>query len=277
MPDLNKLPVPKYDASYPYHADYDNIPLEVLKVRDEIMNGELDTHGKILREANGNQGTLSNRLNQSIEEDGSLKSEAVDACLHNIAEHTNGSRTVDEDELAYYTDTLDYAAVTNPVSFVRMLEAERDKLALIADEATNLSIQVETPSNIVLFDEGVVHLAPSEGIKWEITAPNVVKAVLGISVEFAHRHFYDLEPVTEDYINFTVTSVSTPFVEDSLRVYVNGVRLSSETAIYAPGNLVSDDWSLLIFTPDHEDGSFSLNTAITSEDVIRIDFDVALT
>lgn len=276
MPDLNKLPVPRYDPGHPYHADYDNLPLDVLKLRDEIMNGELGTHGQILREANGNQGTLSNRLNQSIDGDGSLKTEAVDAALHNIAEHTDGSKTVGTDELSYYVDSLGYSSVSNPVPFVRMLQSEREKLALIASEATNLSIEVETPSNIVLFEDGIVHFAPSTGITWEVSEGNVIQAVLGVSTEFAHRHFYDLEPLTDDYIEFTVTSVNTPYVEDSLRVYVNGVRLSSEIEIYTPGNLVSDDWVLLKFTPDHENGAFSLNAAITSEDIIRIDFDVAL-
>lgn len=277
MPDLTKLPVPQHTGGQPYHAHYDNIPLEVLADRDYVINGEVDYQSQVLKDAAGTQGNVANRLNQSIEENGDLKTAAVDEALHNVAEHTDGSRTVDTDELEYYVDTLGYAAVTNPVSFVRMLESERDKLALIADEATDLMIQVETPSNITLFDEGTIEFAPSASIHWEITAPNVVKPVLTISTDFAHRHYYDIGLEnglsTEDYITF---DTPTPFVEGSLRVYINGIRLSSEIEVYYPSNPVAT-WTLIQFTPDFEAGTFELSTEITEDDIIRVDYEISLT
>lgn len=275
MPDLNKLPVPQYTGNMPYHWEYDNIPINSLAVRDEIINSEVDTHDQILRDANGTQGTLANRLNQSINQDGTLMESAVDHAMHNIAYHTDGSIQVSDSELAQYTTTLGYSSVTNPVAFVRMLQAERDKLALIAPEATNMPIQVETPSNIVLFEQGPIHFAPSDSIQWQVVAPNVVKAVLGVSIEFAHRHYYDIEPITSDYQNFQVTSTNTPYIDGSLRVTINGMRLSSEFAVYVPSN-PPGTWTLTQFTPSPTTGTFTLSRKIASTDIITIDFDVAL-
>ena len=282
MPDLSKLPVPKYDPLHPYHWEYDNIPIENLALRDELINGELEQHAKILRDSSGNQGTLDNRLNQFINQDGSLKSSAIDEAAHNIAEHSDGSKTVDVSELDYYNNTLDYPDVVNPVPFVRMLEAERDKLSRIADEATKITFEVETPSNVLVIEEGPIALGTSAGIQWDITAPVppstavTLTPVLTIPIDFAHRHYYDLEPITTDYLNFKVTSVNTPYIEGSLRVYINGIKITTDYQVYVPGNLITDDWSLQSFTPDHAAGTFELYAAITSDDIIRIDFDIAL-
>jgi len=283
MPDLSQLPVPLYSADQPYHWEYDNLPLKTLADRDLIINAEVDVQGAVLRETAGTQGTLANRLAQSIDEDGNLLPDAVDQAAHNIAEHTDGTKSVSGPELADYI-ALGFPTLTNPVGFVRMLASERDKLALIADEATNLMMSVETISNIVLFEEGTVEFVSSESVNWEVEAPNKVKAVLTISTEFAHRHYYDLTPimlptndlVPIDYKLFKVTSTSTPYIEDSLRVYVNGVRLNRNYSVYYPSNPIST-WSLNAFTADAANGLFTLSNPITDEDIIQIDFDEALT
>lgn len=283
MPDLSQLPVPQYAAGQPYHWEYDNLPLKTLADRDELINGELDNVSKILRDCNGTQGTLANRLAQSIDEDGNLIPAAIDESLHNIAEHADGSKTVTGPELANYV-ALGFPSLTNPVPFVRMLLAERDKLALIADEATNMTIQVETISNIVLFEEGPVEFAESDSIQWEVVTPSKIKANLKVSTAFAHRHFYDLTPVmvpTSDPVPvlnklFKVTSMATPYIEDSLRVYINGVRLNKNYSVYYPSNPIAT-WTLNRFTADHLNGKFTLDSPILDEDIIQIDFDESLT
>lgn len=275
MADLEKFPVPLYNPLHPYHWEYDNLPLKVLMDRDEAINNQLEYVSGIVRDANGTQGTLSNRLDQSIDADGSLKDAAVDDVDHNVANHRDGSRTLDSDEIESI-ESLGYT-VTNPVPFVRMLEAERDKLALIASEATNMTVHVETPSNVVMFTQGPIVLVSSLTATWEVAAENEVKLNLAFPVEAAHRHYFDLEPVTSDYQNYEVTSVATPFMEDSLRVYINGIRLSASAEIYVPGALVTDTWTLNSYTPDHEAGTFELENAVTEDDIVRIDFDVALT
>lgn len=273
MPELDIYPVPLYEPQSPYHWEYDNLPLKALKLRDEVINGQVDINTLSLAEAAGNQGSVSNRLNQSIEENGDLKTSAIDEALHNIAEHEDGSKTLTAGEISDYA-TKGYV-VSNPVPFVRMISAERDKLSLIADEATNMSIQVETPSTVVLYTEGPITFKGSASVTWEVTGSDI-KANMAFPIEAAHRHYYDLEPITTDYLNFQVTSVSTPYVEGSLRVYVNGVRLSSEAAIYVPSSDISAAWTANMFSADQDAGTFFLQNAITSSDVIRIDFDIAL-
>lgn len=275
MAELEKYPVPLYDPNHPYFWTYDNLPLETLKIRDEVINGEVENIAATIRDANGTQGTVANRLNQSINPDGSLKDEAIDEALHSIAEHLDASKELTTEELETI-ESLGYV-VSNPVAYVRMLEVERAKLSLIADEATNMTIQVETPSNTVLFEQGPISFAFSDSVTWEVSSGNVVKANLSFPIEAAHRHYYDLEPVTTDYQTYKVTSVSTPYIEGTLRVFINGVRLSEGADIYIPGNLISDSWTLNSFTADPTAGTFELGEAITEEDIIRIDFDIALT
>lgn len=273
MADLNQFPVPLYDPLHPYHWEYDNLPLQTLIRRDEIINDEIERASQILRDTAGNQGTLANRLNQSIAEDGSLKSSAIDSALHNIAEHVDGSKELTADEIDDLA-SLGYI-VSNPVPFVRMTEAERDKLSLIASEATNLSIEVETPSTTVLFEDGTATLTGSSSVTWSVDSGKI-QAILSFPLDAAHRHYYGLAPVTDDYENYKVTSVSTPYIEDSLRVYINGVRINSDTEIYVPGNLVDNVWTLNKFTPDATGGTFVLSNAITEDDDIRVDFDILL-
>jgi len=283
MPDLSQLPVPQYNADQPYHWEYDNLPLKTLADRDLIINLEVDVLAAILRDTAGTQGTLSNRLAQSIDEDGNLIPNAIDQAAHNIAEHTDGTKSVSGPELADYI-ALGFPTLTNPVAFVRMLASERDKLALIANEATNLMMSVETISNIVLFEEGTIELVSSSSVNWEVEAPNKVKAVLAVSTDFAHRHYYDLTPImipTDDPTPienklFQVTSLATEYIEDSLRVYINGVRLNRNTSVYYPSNPIST-WSLNSFTTNAAQGRFTLTNPIADEDIIQIDFDQAVT
>ena len=265
MPDLNKMPVPKYSADQPYHWEYDNLPLQALEDRDVAINNAVDQQTQILVDAAGTQGNIANRLDQSIDDDGNLKSSAIEEAMHNVAKHSDGTTNVDSEELDFYITTLGYSTMVNPVPFVRMLEAERGKLALVAEEATNLKIQVCTENqglestctaenNVNLFDDGTLKLRPSDSIHWEFESPNIIRPVLSASLEFAHRHYYDITPISQSdeptetelyYKVFDVTSTNTAYTLGSLRVYLNGVRLSSELEVYYPS---ATDQSTLNFS-----------------------------
>jgi hypothetical protein len=278
MPDLNKMPVPKYSADQPYHWEYDNLPLQALEDRDVAINNAVDQQTQILVDAAGTQGNIANRLDQSIDDDGNLKSLAIDDAMHNIAKHSDGTTTVDSEDLDFYITTLGYSAMVNPVSFVRMLEAERGKLALIAEEATNLKIQVCTENqgldstctaenSVNLFDDGTLKLRPSDSIHWEFESPNIIRPVLSASLEFAHRHYYDITPISLTdffegdiailYKSFSVTSTNTAYTPGSLRVYLNGVRLSSDLEVYYPP---AGDQSTLNFSKNPEIYPSSVDT-----------------
>lgn len=210
-----------------------------------------------IRDAIGTQGSVSNRLNQSINSDGSLKSSAIDEALHSIEDHA---------------DTLNY---------VRMTKYQSDKLDLISEDATNLSIQIDVDgSSVILFDGGVIELQASSSVVPVITAPNILTFELGFPVAAAHRHFYGSTPVDvnlmdPDYINYTVDSTPSPFVDGSLRVYVNGVRVFEDIEVYAPGPLADDPWTLLSFVSNSVNGEFALSSAISEDDVIKIDYDIS--
>lgn len=258
MPNLDNIPVPLYQPEDPYHYEYDNKPIEGLIERVARVNDAVDINSNILRGSIGSAGTLSNRLAQSLEDSGELKVEAVDSVMHHIANHTDGD------------------------GYVRMTDDERDKLSLIASEATNLVIDIEVISNTVTIDEGVLTFAPSDSVTWRYTNSKLY-ADMAFPVEAAHEHHYDITPVaqnliTPDYKNYKTTSVNTPYVSGSLRVYVNGVRVPKDPdEVYIPGSTPSESWVQNSVVEDDPDvGEFSLTTAITSSDLIKIDFDQSL-
>ena len=80
---------------------------------------------------------------------------------------------------------------------------------------------------------------------------------------------------TPDYINYKTTSSPVAFVEGSLRVCVNGIRLSEndEVYVYQASTGPTGSWTLTSFTGDESTGTFALNRALHSSDLITIDFD----
>jgi hypothetical protein len=286
MPDLGALPVPRYQPAQPYHYEYDNVPLKTLEDRDNLINAAVDRHETIFEDCAGTQGTLANRLNQFVDPNGDLNPNAISEALHNIAFHSDGSKTVSDgglnpldNDLAAY-QALGFPSLTNPVSFVRMIAAERAKLSNMADGATNLVIDVNvvppsiiptfipsmTPSytTITFGDVGgsmpLMTLTESDSIAWTYESPNKIRPELKVSTAFAHRHFYNLTPILVSGTTYKVTSVSTPYIADSLRIFVNGFRLT-----------ISE------YTESPTLGTFTLTTALGGGDIMRIDFDQSLT
>lgn len=245
MPEIELIPLNKYQPLDPYHHEFDNLPVDALATRLSLVNLQVDNDADILRESIGTAGTLSNRLNQSINANGSLKTTAIDDAIHSVAEHTD----------------------TN--TYVRMLKTERDKLSLVDAEATNLSVEVETISTTEEYPDAAntISIGPSPTITWRLDGA-VLKADTVAPLSNHHIHLYDIEPVTTDDLNFTTTTVSTPYTSGSLRVYVNGLRL-------IVGGPAIGGFYFTETTPTS--GTFKLNTALGSSDIIRIDFNQPLT
>lgn len=262
MPNINLIPVPSYQPLTPYHHLADQAPIDALTTRIDIVNAQVDIDADTLRNSIGTCGSLDNRLNQSINEDGSLKSTAIDSALHQISEHLDGN------------------------GFVRMTIGERTKLSLIADEATNFGVQVNTVSGIIAFNQGFLEIEPSDTISWRYENGSIY-ADNDFPTAVRHLHYYNVNPVptnliTPNYINYYTTSIATPYKEGSLRVFVNGVRLSSNATVdvpifdgteYIPTSYsFSEDTSVVdgVVTT----GLFSLSDAIDDTITIFIDFDV---
>lgn len=274
MPRIELITVPLYNPNDPYHWHFDNLPLQNLMRRQNLINLALDDLITQTRDAIGTQGSFANRLNQSIAPDGSLKKTAVNDTMHDMGNHSDDTWG-DPDEYALWLENR------NP-PFVRMEKAESDKLANIDSNATNFSVQVQRDSegdDVVDFTSGFLKFLPSSSVTWEIESPNKLKAHLGFPVESAHQHFYNQIPVnfsslSPDLRHFKVNTTSTSFVEGSLRIFVNGFKLIPNHVIYVPGALVNDPWSLLTYTADHDQGTFLLSAALSEEDVISIDYDI---
>lgn len=248
MPNIELIPVELFENLDPYHYLLDNRPISALVERVDAVNSSVDNATSILDASVGSAGSLSARLDQSINDDGSLKTAAVDEALHSIEEHE---------------DTDDY---------VRMTSAERSKLAGVASSSTSLIASVGTgPTGgvTIVFDNETMYLGHSDTIAFRNDAGVLRLDYKGTNIV----HHYGVEPTTEDDENFVVEE----FVSGTLRVYVNGVRIpESPTSVYYPvfsGGEVSE-WVSLNFTEDSsEGGEFSTSVALDSSDVIFCDFD----
>lgn len=270
MPNISKITDVLYEGDQPYHVHYDNLPLKNILTRIDLVNAQVDINSDILRGACGTVGTLSNRLSVAIKDDGKLNSSAVDECLHNIGAHEDGSY--------------------DGVEYVRMTQSERDKLLNIQPGSNNLEIEVEdsisseTQVDHIIIYNGNIKLRSSDTIAFQFIAPDTIRAHSKYTPEAAHVHNYQITPAhttaNPDYQNYKTTSVNTAFKEGSLRVYVNGFRLNSSTAVkvlVGDNPLVSESWKdLYIQSQSNTAGTFSLNAAIGTDSVILIDFDQSL-
>lgn len=259
MPRIGLITPVYHSSLHPYHVDYDNLPLRNIIERQNLINNALDNVEEIIQAAQGTQGSVDNRISQSLDEDGNLRTDAIDESLHNIGAHEDGQY-----------DGIDY---------VRMKADERAKLEEISDDATALRITFETLSTTVEFEDDTIIFQDTDTISWTVEAPNVVKANTAFPNSAAHEHHYDIVPdhQTPSTPNYTNYEAPVVFIEGSLRVYVNGIRIpeasSGSTYVYNAATGPSGSWALTNFTATPSTGEFVLNRALSSSDVILIDFD----
>lgn len=262
MPNINSIPEVLYEPNQPYHYYYDNLPLRNILTRIGLVNIQVETNTDIIRGAAGTAGTIDARLNVSLDGDGTLKTEAVDGAVHGIGHHSDGD------------------------GYVRMTEDERAKLDLVQSEANRLAVEVEdsypTVGDTVTISDGVVRLRGSSSVLLDFQAPDIVRFHSAFPPDTAHRHHYSLVPAHQtsppNFKNFKTTSLGTPYMEGSLRVYVNGSRLydaSTPVPVYGSGSSSSSISFVQnsIAEESHMNGTFSLTLALSEQDVVRIDFD----
>lgn len=278
--------VPLYRPNDPYHYDFDNKPIKSLVERDNIILGALNALKAIVDASGGNLGDLVTRLNQSIDPNGNLKPSAVDEANHNIANHIDGRKQISQQEIDYYT-SLGYIVTNNP-KFVRILEEERAKLSLISEEANNLNVSI-TPEGMPkqLIDNGEINFQSSDTINVSIEDNNVVRFHSKFPVNVAHQHYYQVEPVTSNRIDYSINGVAS-FKQGSLRVYVNGHRIEqcssdcqNKSFSYYPsftlnGSTVVVEWNKLYYEEKHSSADFSFSTAVKTTDRVLVDYDIVL-
>ena len=280
MPDISSISIPRYKASDPYYYAYDNKPLDAIEQIISLINTQTDLNTQAILESGGSY-TLSQRLNISLYDNGDLKQSAINNALHNIGHHTDGTYTVSSSELTAYQSN--YPSVANPVPFVRMLQAERDRLETVDDNANHLEIDVEdnNSSTTVTYSTGTITLKPSSTVVWNVGGiyPNQeISAEVTTSLTNSHEHYENTVPLsyslTPDYKTYLVNGPA--FMTGSLKIYINGVRIfPSPNSTYAPSSDPSLPWGLNSYTEDGNTG-FTLTNAITQDDIIIVDFTVAL-
>lgn len=260
MPNISLIPVPLYQPLDPYQHVVDNRPILGLIERITAVNSQVDNNTANLYSAAGTAGSMFNRLDQSLEPSGALKVEAIDLANHSIEAHV---------------DTAD---------FVRMTILERAKLSLIAPEATSLNVVVSTISGAILYDNSTLTFGGSDTIQW-VYQDGRITAQTDFPAAVRHIHYYGLVPVDQNIVtpndqDFYVTSLATAYQEDSLRVYINGVRLDQNGTVYVPTGMPGTvTYVAMTYTEDPATGGivttggFSLSTPLPSGATIVIDFD----
>lgn len=267
MPQINSIPEVLYQPNQPYHYIYDNLPLKNILTRISLVNVQVDTNSDVLRGASGSAGSLSNRLDTSLSENGSLRPSAINEAMHGIGHHTDGEGP-------------------DGIEYVRMTKAERNKLAAVANEANNFSIEIEdsvpTIGSLVTIpydNNETLKLRNSATIFFDFTAPNILRAHTIFPPDAVHRHHYDLIPAYDvpgspSRKSYRTTAINTAYEPGSLRVFVNGIKLTNVGVKVLDYSSSTTSWiSTYIFSEDPAAGVFELNRALSADDVIRIDFD----
>ena len=274
MPDIGNLSDVQYSALDPYHVSVDNRPLASLFSKLELVNDATDTNTSELSAARGSWNTLGNRLDISLQDDGTFQPGSIDAALHNIALHEDG---VDG----------------GGISYIRMLYDERAKLSTISLDANFIQFRFTTGPYIstisttsIICDNGTINIEPSSTVQWLLggtTGNQTVQAHMNFPPELAHIHIYDENPtpysiISPDYQTY-VTGRGT-FLDTSLKVYVNGVKISEADKgayVYVPPYNGSGTWQLTAFSyvSGSSTNQFQFSRVLSANDRIRIDYDIA--
>lgn len=258
MPEINKISKVLYDSNYPYHVHYDNLPLKNILERIDLVNYQVDKHSEFLQGSSGNSSTLSNRLSTSMDERGNLLSSSIDQANHSIASHT------DDD------------------NYVRMQYSERTKLEGIDSEANKLEINIkEIDGNIAVLENGTLLFDKSDSIYFEVKNPinpgdpYVLKANSVFPTQAAHLHHYGIVPNNISGGDFKTTTYSTPYINGTLRVYIEGVRINryDEAGVNPSLSYQETNPKLGIFTIKSDNVNILYSELPDLENSMIIDFD----
>jgi hypothetical protein len=260
MPNINTLAEVLAQPEWPYHYHYDNLPLRQILLRQDMINSAVDANTLILESAKGTAADLTARLNMTQFSDGSLRPDVIPVHSIDLVLDT-GATSVDTSQ-----------------PYVKMMSIERAKLATISSNATALQISfVSNPLDPVdvIFRDQLVKFDNSATISWRLSSDsthtnNVMYADLRTPTPTVP--YFNVVPATLDYKNY---SIGQPIVSNSLRVHVNGIRLS-DVPLPVPhitiSSCTSSCWTTLSYVSVDTAGTFQLNTPISAAYVIRIDY-----
>ena len=258
MPDIGSITDVQYSPTDPYFVSVDNAPLAALFYKIQVVNTQTDANANELINARNGYPNLAGYLATFA-----LNATNVNNTLHNIGYHADG-------------------VGPDSISYVRMTYDERTKLSAI-DPDSIIQIHVTTISTStfqdVTFDNGTIYLEPSDTVQWTVDGDvgnQQLRAEMHFPPELAQIHIYECTPAphTPSAPDWQTYSVPRAFIDSSLRIYVNGIRIT-EGGVYVPQSGGTGTWKFLSYTYDLEALTFTLSQPITSSDVVMIDFDIS--
>lgn len=202
MANLNRIPIRYFEKTDEYNFVVDNRPLRDLANQIVAINNDIISLQNSLSQAAGSQSNLKQRLDESLNEDGSIKPDAIPG--HPLENHTDGN------------------------GYVRMTEEERVKLSGISPSANNLSMRFNDSSTV---NSGEVVLRDSASVKI-LNDGLEAKLYSVVPTSYYHKHYGPLEPLVKcryeggDYIAdedaspaYYVKAISTYKINESNNVY----------------------------------------------------------
>ena len=246
MPNIESISNVYYLPENPYHFHFDNLPLRQIVLRQQLVNHYVDLNSDELSDARGDTVNLNTRLSVCLEDDGSFRSTEVP--IHSI-------------------DLIEDSA-----SYLRMTVAERAKLDNIMPDATALRILVEGFPIDYEFDEHHVRFSNSSTVYWEVVSDDTPPSHSIVRAHAPARlaHYYGATPSTSDHQTYVL---GIPIRNDSLRVYVNGIRVFSDALVNVPRPTPADGWDAIEYSVDESIAEFTFNIALTAQHIVRVDFD----
>lgn len=204
MADLNSIPVRWYQDNVDrYTADVDNRPLEDLNGRVNLVNTDLETTKTEVREARGSQSSVGNRLDVSLNDDGTLKSEALTGIPAIAVDEQESVPPVDDDR-------------------VWMTRGEQTKLSLITEQANRILLGLNQSEPT----DGIVRLVLGNTLRGAMQPSGEGTTIMFLDTVFSgdrlHEHKYQ-----QEFLQYSSGIALFPNQEDdvisgSVRLYLNG-------------------------------------------------------
>lgn len=193
MADLSKIPIRYFEQVDPYGFVVDNRPLRDLESRIDLVNSDITGLSNTLSDAAGDTGSLANRLNVSLEDDGSIKAAAIPA--HDLHIHADSG------------------------DFVKMTSEERTKLSGVSTSASNFGLSINQGQ--AKRDE-VVNIEESASIKIHETSSGIQFYSI-VPTSYYHLHYGPLEPLVkcrkENGVFIPDEDASTPYYIRAVTTY----------------------------------------------------------
>jgi hypothetical protein len=206
MANIDQITIRRFGSQVsPYDHEKANEPIDDLASVIAIVNAESSSNHEVLEQARGGTGSLSERLDVSLNQDGTIKPEAIESVpIAAVAEQDTDSSS----------------------DKVIPTRGQLDKLEEIAPRANRFTMRLGDGES---FDGNVV-LSHGETIVARSTRRSDNTTVLHLDTAFSgdriheHRTYQDCRTMSSDGIALIPNSADDP-IPGTVRVYLNGIMM----------------------------------------------------